>query len=345
MLQPGLLTTVQDLGRFGYSGIGMPTAGVMDAYAARIGNILVGNAENAAVLEITLLGPVLEFHRETDIVISGADMRPCLNQRPVDMGRVLPVTSGDRLSFAGLLEGCRTYLAVAGGFDVPAVMGSASTYVRGQIGGYKGRALQAGDSLMIGRATGHSGRGFRLPADMLTASGATVRVILGPQDNAFTQKGVDTLLGSEYVVAQDSDRMGYRLAGPAIELRDSADIISDGIALGAVQVPAHGQPIIMLADHQTTGGYAKIAHVISVDIPIVAQKKPGDILRFAAVSVQTAQQLYRERERRIARLKDDIQALIQAAHGATLTTYTLSINGRQYHARVEELTQYKKGSL
>ncbi len=330
---------MQDLGRFGYGGIGMPTAGVMDSYAARIGNILVGNVENTAVLEMTLLGPVLEFHQETAIVISGADMRPCLNQRPVDMWRVLPVTSGDRLSFAGLLAGCRAYLAVAGGFDVPAIMGSASTYIRGKIGGYKGRALQAGDCLRIGQATGHPCHGFQLPDDLLPIFDATVRVILGPQDSAFTQKGIDTFLGSEYVVAQDSDRMGYRLSGPVIELRDSADIISDGIALGAVQVPAHGRPIIMLADHQTTGGYAKIAHVISADIPIVAQKKPGDILRFAAVSVQTAQQLYREREQRTARLKDDIQALIQAAHCSTITTYTLTINGRQYHARVEELTQ------
>ncbi len=329
---------MQDLGRYGYGSIGMPTAGVMDAYAARVGNILLGNDENSAVLEMTLLGPVLEFHRNTDIVISGADMRPCLNRHPVDMWRVHSAKSGDRLSFAGLLDGCRTYLAVAGGVDVPAVMGSASTYVRGKIGGYEGRALQTGDCLMIGQPTGSLCHGFHLPDDLLPAFDATARVILGPQDNAFTQKGIDTFLGSEYVVAQDSDRMGYRLAGPVIELRDSADIISDGIASGAVQVPAHGTPIIMLADHQTTGGYVKIAHVISVDIPLIAQKKPGETLQFAAISMQAAQQLYREREQRIACLKDDIRAT-DKAHCPTITPYTLTINGQQYHARVEELTQ------
>ena len=337
VLHPGLLTTVQDLGRYGYGDIGMPTAGVMDAYAARVANILLGNDENAAVLEITVLGPVLAFHQATAFVIAGADMQPCLNRQPIGMWRIIHARTGDRLSFAGLLSGCRAYLAVSGGVDVPLVMDSASTYLRGKIGGYEGRALRAGDQVNIGRVSELICQGLRLPAGLLPGSDAPVRVVPGPQNDAFTQKGIDTFLGSEYVVTPDADRMGYRLDGPAIEFQGDADIISDGMALGAVQVPAQGRPIIMLADHQTAGGYAKIAHVISVDIPVVAQKKTGDSLRFAAVSMQHAQQLYREREQRIARLKDYVRTC-RICRCSAITEYTLIVNGQRCHARVEELT-------
>lgn len=333
---PGVLTTVQDLGRYGYGHIGMPVAGVMDEYAVRVGNILIGNDENTPVLEMTLLGPTLEFRQNTTFVVTGGDLQPRLNQESVEMWRVLQAQSGDRLNFSGAVNGCRAYLTVAGGFDVPLVMGSASTYLRGKIGGFEGRALRAGDSLIVGAPNGSPLVGFQLPEEFLPDYGDTVRVVLGPQDSAFTQKGIDTFLSSEYIVTNEADRMGYRLDGPVIEHWDSADIISDGIALGAIQVPAHGKPIIMLADRQTTGGYPKIAHVISVDIPLVAQKKPGDCLRFARISIREAQLIYREHEHRIVRLKECIQERIQTHHPPG-KQYTLIVNGYQYYAYVEEI--------
>jgi biotin-dependent carboxylase-like uncharacterized protein len=336
VLQPGFLTTVQDLGRYGYSNIGMPEAGVMDEYAMRIGNILLENNENAPVLELTLVGPVLEFQHPTMFVITGGDLQSRLNQNPIEMWRVLQAQPGDMLSFAGVAAGCRSYLAVAGGFDVPLIMGSASTYLRGRIGGFCGRALHSGDVLAVGNSSCPAlDADLQLAGEYLPVYGDTIRVILGPQDDTFTHKGIDTLLSSVYVVSNEADRMGCRLDGPAIEHLGSADIISDGIALGAIQVPAHGRPIIMLADHQTTGGYTKIAHVISVDIPNLAQKKPGDRVLFQRISVEEAQQLYRKRENRITRLKTLLQKNLESRGG--VVRYTLVINERMYSAQVEEL--------
>lgn len=335
---PGFLTTVQDLGRYGYGSIGMPVAGVMDAYAARVANILLRNDENAAVLEMTLLGPVLEFYQHTACVIAGGNLQPHVNERAIPLWTVFQVQSGDKLSFSGVASGCRAYLSVAGGFDVPLVMGSASTYLRGKIGGFKGRTLQAGDALRSGTSTSRPVIDLRLPAEYIPDYGDSVRTILGPQNDAFTQKGINTFLSSEYIVTHAADRMGYRLDGPVIEHRTSADIISDGIALGAIQVPAHGTPIIMLADRQTTGGYPKIAYVISVDIPLIAQKKPGDRLRFTSISVEEAQQIYREREHRLAQLIHDIHRTI-TQHQARAKDYTLNVNGHQFHAHVEEIDE------
>ena len=334
VLQPGLLTTIQDLGRRGYGKIGMPVAGVMDEYAARLGNLLLGNAEHLPVLEITLIGPVLQFQNQTTFVLTGGDLQPCLNSYPIPMWTVQQSQSGDVLSFEGVASGCRAYLAVAGGFSVPLVMGSASTYLRGKIGGYDGRTLRAGDVLPLKTFSQSDNlMGFGLPAAHVPAYCDTLRVIMGPQDDAFTQKGLDMFLSAEYIVTPEADRMGYRLDGPVIEHKHGADIISDGIALGAIQVPAHGKPIIMLADHQTTGGYTKIANVISVDMPSVAQKKPGDRLRFQQVTVEEAQQLYRGREQRLK----DLKRLVQQKQSRRITRYALMVNGQSYDVSVEEL--------
>lgn len=332
--QPGLLTTIQDRGRWGYGKIGMPVAGVMDDYAARLGNLLLGNAEGAPVLEMTLIGPVLQFQIPTYFILTGGDLQPRLSGRPIALWTVQQSQPGDVLSFAGAAYGCRTYLAVAGGFQIPPVMGSASTYLRGKIGGYKGRALRAGDVLHLNTPSQPDvWSDFRVPAEYVPVYRNTLRVVTGPQDDAFTPKGLDTFLSAEYIVTPEADRMGYRLDGPVIEHRHGADILSDGIVLGAIQVPAHGKPIIMTADHQTTGGYSKIASVISVDMPSVAQKKPGDHLRFQKVTVREAQQLYRERERQL----QDLKQFVQQKQNRRITCYTLIVDGQPYEVSVEEL--------
>ena len=335
--QAGMLTTVQDLGRWGFGRFGMPVAGVMDEYAARVANILLGNDESAPVLEITLLGPMLTFDAETAFVISGGDLQPRLNNAPAALWTVQRAREGDTLSFAGLKSGCRAYLAVAGGFQVKAVMGSASTYLRGKLGGYDGRALKAGDMLTTGQAASHKIiSGLALPSDDFPLERETIRVILGPQDDAFTPKGIDTFLSAPYTVTNEADRMGYRLEGPKIEHKSGADIISDGIAPGAIQVPAQGAPIIMLADRQTTGGYTKIANVISVDLPCVAQKKPGDVVRFEQVTVQEAQRLYREREERLRDLRQFVRQRSEQKP-QRMSRYIVTINGQPYHVCIEEV--------
>ena len=293
VLNPGLLTTVQDQGRTGFQQFGVSVSGAMDPRAAALANILAGNDPGEAVLECTLLGPQLRFDRANCIAITGGDLGPALDGRPIPNSTAVPVQAGQVLRFTAPRTGCRAFVAFAGGLDIPPVMGSRSTYQKARLGGFQGRKLEKGDQI-----------GFRAPAEALPRMADRrlapdfvprpvyeLRVILGPQDDAFTQEGVDTFLSRTYTVTQESDRMGCRLAGPPIAHRDSADIISDGIAFGAVQVPSSGAPIIMLADRQTTGGYTKIACVISADFRILAQLKAGDKLRFTAVSIDLAQNI------------------------------------------------------
>jgi biotin-dependent carboxylase-like uncharacterized protein len=335
--QPGMLTTIQDLGRWGFGKFGMPVAGAMDAYAVRVGNLLLGNDENAPALEMTLLGPILSFENDVDFVITGGNLQPHLNHQPIPLWTIQHAKSGDTLSFAGVVTGCRAYLAVAGGFDIPKVMGSSSTYLQGKLGGYEGRALKPGDTLTtVPRPQLNVYERLTVPNDSLPNYRDTVRVILGPQDDAFTPEGIATFLSSEYRITPDADRMGYRLDGPKIEHKTSADIISDGIALGAIQVPTHGTPIIMLADHQTTGGYTKIANVISVDMPSVAQKKPGDTLRFEQISIEEAQHLYREREKKLVRFKQYIRQKSDEA-SQFIASYIVTIDGQKYYVSVKEI--------
>ena len=338
VVQAGLLTSIQDLGRWGFGRFGMPVAGAMDEYAARLANILLGNDENAPVLEMTLMGPVLEFDAELLFAIAGANLQPRLNGRAIELWTVQKAGPGDRLQFAGPLEGCRAYLAVGGGVEIEEVMGSASTYLRGKLGGYAGRALQKGDLLACcARPSERREQGLSIPREYRPEYRNNIRVILGPQDDAFTAQGLDTFLSAEYRVSNEADRMGYRLEGPKIEHHESADIISDGIALGAIQVPAHGTPIIMLADRQTTGGYTKIANVISVDIPSVSQMKPGDALTFEPVSIETAQQLYRKRREQLADLRKMLTTEAQL-----LKHYTVTVDGQIFQVQIQEVSLFGK---
>ena len=299
VLDGGLLTTVQDLGRYGYERLGVPVAGAMDPFALQAANILVGNRPGEAALEITLVGPTLRATESCLIAITGADLSPRLNGQEMPMWMAVFVRKGWLIEFGERKSGCRAYLAVAGGIDVPPIMGSKSTYLRGGFGGFEGRALKEGDLIPIGRPAYHlpSLAGNEFPADRIPeySDAPEVCVILGPQDDHFTEEGIATFLSSEYKVSPASDRMGYRLQGPEIAHKGPTGIISDGIALGSVQVPADRQPIVMMADRQTTGGYPKIATVISADIPLLAQCVPGaSTVTFKAITVEEAQARYRE---------------------------------------------------
>ncbi|MCA6212943.1 MAG: antagonist of KipI [Thermococcaceae archaeon] len=295
------LTTVQDLGRIGYQKFGVPVSGVMDEVSARLTNYLVGNYDNAPLLEFVLRGPTIRFHSSAVFAVGG-DVEVKLNGVPINPWESYWAKRGDVLEIGTLKTGMYGYIAFAGGICCERILGSCSTYLRANFG----RALKSGDTLSLGYAilTGKDGK--KLPEAFVPkySNESEVRVILGPQEDHFTEEGIRTFLSSTYEVTPESDRMGYRLEGPKIEHSEKgADIITDAIPLGAIQVPKSGKPIIMLADRQTTGGYAKIGVVARVDIPKVAQTRPGGKIRFRAVSVEDAQKALRRRETTMEAIK------------------------------------------
>ena len=292
VLNPGLLTTVQDQGRIGYQQFGVSVSGVMDPRAATVANILVGNDDNEAVLECTMMGPQLQFDKANCIAITGGDLMPTLDGKPIPNYTAIKVEAGQVLKFTMPKTGCRAFIAFAGGLDVPEVMGSRSTYMKAKIGGVNGRKLEKGDVIGFRDPKAElKNMNFRsMASEFVPRKEYTVRVILGPQDDYFTDAGIQTFLSEVYTVTPEFDRMGCRLEGAVIQHKDGGDIISDGIAFGAIQVPSAGKPIIMLGDRQTTGGYTKIANVITADFRILAQLKQGDKVRFEKVSIKAAQE-------------------------------------------------------
>lgn len=323
VLDPGLLTTVQDLGRRGYQAYGVSPAGVMDEYAAELTNLLVGNHKNAAVLEVTLKGPTLKFEKGGWVAIGGADCGATLDGKPVPNWSAFYGEAGSTLSMGFVREGCRAFLACEGGFDVPLLMGSRSTYLRAQMGGLSGRPLQEGDVLvgLPGKkldAPGYeAAAGTNLPVPLAQeptirtlppafipryGSPIPLRVLLGPQDELFESEGLETFFNSTYIISHEADRMGYRLEGPKIKHRGKADIVSDALARGSIQVPGHGMPIVMMADRQTTGGYPKLGAVILADQYLLAQGKPGDEVRFFPCTEEEAIRALQERKARISLL-------------------------------------------
>lgn len=292
VLDGGLLTTVQDAGRVGFRRLGVGGAGPLDGPALATANRLAGNSSGAAGLEITVLGPVLRFVAPTVFALTGADLGPVLDRADVGawrvpQGRRVLARPGNVLRFAGRRSGCRAYLAFAGGLAIPWVLGSRSTDLAGGFGGLGGRALRAGDLLRLDPARAQPGEPASAPKPLLGEG--RLRVVLGPQDDHFTPEAVRRFLSDSFVVSEASDRVGYRLSGPRLAHRDRAEIVTDGMVPGCVQVPPDGQPIIMMADGPTTGGYPKIATVLSVDLGGLAQVAPGDSVRFQAVSVEEAQ--------------------------------------------------------
>jgi biotin-dependent carboxylase-like uncharacterized protein len=301
----GLLTTVQDLGRFGHRRHGVPWAGAMDPAALRAANLAVGNAPGAAALECAVAGPVLSFLAPVRLAVSGADLgavlqRADLGAWPVPPGTAVLARPGNRLLFTGRRSGCRAYVAVGGGIDVPDVLGSRATDLGSAFGGLDGRALRAGDQLAAGPLRDARPREEPLPSSAGAHGGRpTLRVVLGPQDDHLTPESVARFLAGEYRLAAASDRVGCRLEGPALEpARGAGEILSDGMVPGSVQVPPDGQPIVAMADGPTTGGYPKVATVIGADLPLLAQVVGGEgAVRFAAVSVEDAQRAARAARR------------------------------------------------
>lgn len=303
ILNPGILTTVQDAGRFGHQAAGFSVSGAMDADALYTANILVNNPPKLACLEMTFMGITAAFDRKTWFAVTGADMRPALNGKPVPTYEAIEVKAGDKLTLGPAVNGRYSYLAVAGGIDVPLVMGSRSTNLKCGIGGCQGRKLAAGDNLPL-CVTGkfldnHYKKHLSQP---VYGSSVTLRVVPGPQDRYFTEQGLRDFETEVYTLTPESDRMGARLAGKPIQSKTGVDIISDAIALGSVQIPASGTPIIMLSDRQTTGGYAKIGTVVTPDIPKLTQCQPGAEIRFTFVTVQEANKLYRQHQKDLKKL-------------------------------------------
>lgn len=294
-IRPGLQTTIQDRGRWGLQSRGVPVAGPMDPCSHRIANVLVGNDPDAATLEITLTGPELEFDDARLVAIAGAEFSVSLDGVAQPLGIPFVVPAGSRLRFGGRGRGCRAYLGIAGGVAVPPVMGSRATHVASRLGGLEGRALAAGDRLPLGEAKRGTGIFFEAKARKISPCPfplpdrhARLRVLPGPQREYFSSDALDVLQSAPYVIGRESDRMGFRLEGPALRHVRGADIISDATPLGVLQVPASGQPVLLMADRQTTGGYAKIATVITADIAVAGQLGPGDTISFEACTLREA---------------------------------------------------------
>jgi biotin-dependent carboxylase-like uncharacterized protein len=292
VLKPGLLTTVQDAGRPGHRASGMPVAGAMDRLAFALANRIAGNVPGAAALELTLTGGSFRFAEDATVALSGAPMPASLDGRPVEAGVPLSVPAGSTLTLGIAPRGVRTCLAVRGGIDVPLLLGSRSTYLRASFGGFEGRALRAGDRLPVGPALPAPPAGPSPPRALpeLPAPGEAMalRVIPGPQEDRFTPDGLETLLASTWRVTTLNDRMGYRLDGPPVRLLDGADIVTDAVVPGAVQVSGDGKPTVLMMDSQTTGGYAKPFTVIGPDLRRLAQGRAGDRVRFVRCTQEEA---------------------------------------------------------
>ena len=343
----GMLTSVQDLGRWGFQSSGVPVAGAMDLPALRIGNAMLDNPEGAAALEVTLLGPELEVCGGCAAVFAGADLGFSVNGRAVGSWRVVELKSGDVISFTGPKNGCRGNLCFAGGVGVPLVMNSRSTYMRAKIGGFEGRALKNGDVITTGEPSPLWKRldGFTLPPELNPAlpADAPLSLMTGLQEDLFTEEGRATLFSSEYTITSESDRMGCRLDGAKIEHVKGGDIVSDGVPLGAVQIPSHGMPIVMLADRQTTGGYTKIGVLTPLSIEALVQKMPGSAVRFRKASIDdgTAEQMkIAETVRRVGELRSTYVSRPRAAKtsgGFASARLRLTVNGKQYEVTCEEI--------
>ncbi len=305
--EPGLFTTVQDLGREGFGPLGVSPSGAADAVSLRIGNRLVGNDEGAAGLEMTLVGGAFLFPDGATVSLTGSDFATTLDGAPVEMWTAFAVRPGQTLRVAATRSGARAYLCVRGGIAVKLFLGSASTHILSGLGGFEGRALKKGDLLSIGTSKGSVGqRKLSERAGALLTAKKTLRVTPGPQRGWFNDAAQDSFYASTYRVTEESNRMGLRLAGAAIPavtggtLTGVSEMISEGVPLGAVQVPESGMPIILFVEQQTTGGYPKIANVISADFHSLGQLRPRDEIRFELVSWETARDLFREQEALLA---------------------------------------------
>ena len=341
---PGPFTTVQDLGRFGSQSLGVPPAGALDRDALETANRLVGNDPSEACLECTLRGPELQFTGAAAITVCGAEMEVLINGLPAQGWETLFLEAGDILSLGPAVTGLRTYISFAGGLDIPAVLGSRSTYVRAGIGGWEGRPIRAGDHIPLRTEPGKAGAAartrLRVPEEERPAyaSDLILRAIPSHEIGRFEPESVERFFQESFTVSAKTDRMGCRLEGAPLVHTRGADIISSGVQTGTVQVPGDGLPIVLLADRQTTGGYTRIAHVIQADLPRLGQARPGDRVRFERATVEDAREAWRRREARIAgRTRPGaVQAAAEAGGSGSRRRFLVRVDGRSYDVEVWE---------
>jgi biotin-dependent carboxylase-like uncharacterized protein len=310
VLSPGTMSTVQDLGRFGCARYGVAASGALDGFAVRVGNLLVGNAENAAVVETTLMGLRIKAVRDAVIAVTGGDLQARKGNEPLAVWRSHLVREGETISFTGPANGLRSYLAVAGGIHAATVMGSRSTNLASGFGGFQGRPLRKGDILAVEPvkdALLFAGRAFTPEWIPDYSTPWRLRIVWGPQDEHFSEEGRQTFVTAAFTVSPNSDRTGIRLNGPVVTRKPGMEesIISEGILSGAIQIPGDGQPIIILGE-TASGGYRKIATVISADLPLLGQITPGDEVAFEAVAMDAAVQALREMEEKVDRFKQSL---------------------------------------
>ena len=325
--KPGLHDTIQDIGRFGYQKFGVVASGVMDPFSHRVANLLVGNEETAATLEMSLVGPWLLFEEDTVVSICGGDLAPMIAGLSVPMWRPVFIRKGSELRFGAARAGSRAYLAVAGGFDVPVVMGSLSTYVKARLGGMEGRMLQKGDVLHVAPLSRlaqftkeklasnalFQAAGWQIASELLPilSNHYEIRVVRGRQYELFDEDSLHQFWNELFTVSSQSDRMGYRISGPVLRLTEPMEMVSEAVTYGSIQVPADGNPIILAADRQTTGGYPKIGQLSSVDYTKLAQAKAGDRLSFKEVTIEESQRLVAKQERILRELRTSIEIRVR----------------------------------
>lgn len=336
---PGMLTTIQDRGMLGYQELGISGSGAMDEISLRAANRIVGNDDNAPALEITMMGPHFKVLGDALVAVAGGDLSFSINDAPAPLYTAVKVVKGDKITFGAVKSGMRAYLAVSGGFSVPIVMGSASTGLKAQIGGYKGRKLQKGD--VLNHSSQRLPRAFEGysfdPGELnFEAEGDVFRVIPGPENDHFTPEGIKTFFTSEYKLGDNCDRMGCRMEGPKIEHNEKGPgIVSDGITMGSIQVPGEGYPLVLLKDRQAIGGYSKIGTVCTVDAFRLGQKKPGDKVRFVEVSLEEGQRLLRKMEYVVSGIgaKQKFQEMTGAEDGELLR---MTIGDQFYNVFIEK---------
>lgn len=328
VLNPGMFTTIQDLGRYGSQQYGVVVSGAMDSYSLRIANLLVGNREGEGVLEITLVGPKLQFESDQLIAITGGDLIATVDGATAPLWRPLLIRKGSILQFKSAIRGCRAYIAFAGGIAVPEVMGSKSTYVRAGIGGYKGRTLQKGDMFkctemgetaqllvcQLEKTKGHFSWSVNEGSLINFSQTPSIRVLRGSEFDRFDKRSRYQFFYAHYTLTTSADRMGYRLEGPELLLKGKFELLSEGVTYGTIQVPSNGQPIILMADRQTTGGYPKIAQIISADLSSLAQLQPTASIHFTEVTLEEAERELLRKERIIHDIKMSIHVKARSPH-------------------------------
>lgn len=312
IVQPGMQATIQDLGRYGFQKFGIIVGGAMDTISLRIANLLVGNTEGEGALEVTLFGTSLLFESDELVAITGGNLQPTVNGKEIPMWQPLLVQKGSILKFNAAISGCRAYVSFSGGIQVPSVMDSKSTYIRAEIGGFQGRKLNKNDVLecnartevgedlfnQLQKKTSYLSWSVHYTPFVTFKKSKTIRFIRGSEYDRFHQDSLNTFLSTPYMIATQSDRMGYRLEGAGIHLKEPFELLSEGVTFGTIQIPSNGQPIILMADCQTTGGYPKIGQVISADLPSLAQMQAMDQVLFKEVTLEEAQWalIHREKE-------------------------------------------------